>query len=53
MLPYKTRKPLTFGKKQIDRYLFTFAFEIGTDQPSEEMLKVIYRLLVGSEEPSS
>ena len=48
ILPHKTKKPLTFSKKHVDRYLFTFAFEIGADLPSDDTLKNIYKLLAGS-----
>lgn len=37
-------------KKHIDRYLYTFAMEIGCDLPNDEMLKNIFFLLLGSEE---
>jgi hypothetical protein len=44
------RKQQHFGKKHIDRYLYTFAFEIGSDLPSEDMLKTIFLVLLGNEE---
>ena len=47
LLPFRSRKPLTFSKPHLERYLFTFAFEIGTDLPSEDTLRSIYLLLVG------
>lgn len=42
------KNPIT--KKHIDRYLYTFALEIGCELPNDEMLKNIYFLLLGSEE---
>lgn len=37
-------------KRHVDRYLYTFAMEIGCDLPSDETLKDIYFLLLDSDE---
>ena len=48
-----SKKMSLISKKHIDRYLYTFAFEIGSDLPNDQILKTIYCLLLGSEEPTS
>jgi len=50
LLHQPTKKEPSFTKKHLDRYLYTFSFEVGTDLPSDEILKNIYILLVGNED---
>ncbi len=47
------KKQLTLGRRHVDKYLYTFAMEIGSDLPNDEILKTIFFLLIGSEENSS
>ena len=53
LLPHRTRKPATFSKKNIDRYLYTFAFEVGADLPSEDILRTIYKLLMATDQSTN
>ena len=46
------KKAQLFQKKHVHRYLYTFAFEIGVDLPTDEVLKTIFILLLGSENDS-
>ena len=50
LLHHPTKKEPAFTKKHLDRYLYTFSFEVGTDLPSDETLRNIYMLLVGAED---
>jgi len=43
------KKHFLFAKKHVERYLYTFAFEIGCDVPNEETIRNIYNLLLGNE----
>jgi len=43
----QSSKQQLFNRKHLERYLFTFAFELGCDIPSDEIIKSIYSLLIG------
>ena len=50
LLHNPTKKEPTYTKKHLERFLYTFSFEVGTDLPSDETLRNIYMLLVGAED---